>query len=1139
MISLLISIPVNGYTQHPTVTIQNKQAKISALFEEIEAQIGMTIAYNSTVIDVNKIISVDIKNKSLPDALTEILKDTGTTFSIQGKQIVISAISQQVKKITGIITDAQGEPVIGATIRVKGTNTATITDADGKYSIEAVPGSVLQISYIGFSPSEIMIGNQQLADLVLQEDTKLLDEIVVVGFGTQKKLNLTGAVSSITMNEIIGDRPIVNASDALTGNIPGLMVSSGGNSPGQSRSFQIRGAYSVGIKNSNGGYGDVIAPLVLIDNVEGDIDMINPEDIESVTVLKDAASSAIYGARAAGGVILITTKKPQTASKFKLNYNNNFGFGKAYNLPVQAPLMEYLQAYTDAEYPDAYWSLRSPSVKKWMEYLSEYKKNPSAFNIVGDGIYTDESNIPYYLHEKNLIKNFMETSFQMTHNMSVSGGNDKVRYRLSGGYTSNDGVLITNKDKYDRLNINAFGSADITKWFTQDFTLNYAHSIKTLPASPIGAIYSLRLASFYPEGNFPSSMNTLANEDLPFFTSRNQVLLSNKSNMGNDNPRIFLKSILKPLSGWEMIFEYTFDKNVYDYSWYTGKYQYTTIQGGSSNSIDDDYLRKTKNKTDYNAINVYTTYAKNIGSHKLKGMVGFNQESSSYESLDAYSYNQAVIDVPGMGSGTGKVSVKDIYTQYSVRGGFFRLNYSYQDKYLAEINGRYDGSSKFSEDFRFGFFPSVSLGWHMGEENFMKFSRNWLDAFKIRASYGEIGNQNIPAYAYTPTMSLNNLYSGWLINGKYITAINTLPSLVSADFTWEKVVTVDAGLDISLLRNRLTGIFDWYRKDTKGMLAPGVQLPEVVGADAPFQNTADMRTKGWEIALNWRDKINKVSYRFGINLSDYNSEITKYDDNSAVKLLDSFYPGQTIGEIWGYVTDGFYSVDDFENISSWKLKQGVTSINGVGVRPGDVKFKNLRDDENFTNVITEGNNTAIDPGDRKIIGNNSPRYQYGGNIGLNYAGFDFNLMFQGTGKRDYWINNVLTFPLSEVFDPLYDGLSDYWKPVDVANGDYTAVNPDAKYPRIYGQLGNRSSNRRISDKYLLDASYFRIKNITLSYTPPKKWISRMSLEQLRCFISMENVATFSSLPSGIDPETLGWNYPSYRTISFGINFTLQ
>ena len=547
-----------------------------------------------------------------------------------------------------------------------------------------------------------------------------------------------------------------------------------------------------------------------------------------------------------------------------------------------------------------------------------------------------------------------------------------------------------------------------------------------------------------------------------------------------------------------------------------------------------------KQYTDYNAINLYGTYSFDLAKdHHFKVMMGYNQESSYQETVDVYSYGQAVVEVPSLGGGTSTLSAKDYYTEYAVRGGFFRVNYNYKDRYLLEVNGRYDGSSRFPKDSRFGFFPSVSAGWNIAQERFMESAQDWLGMLKLRGSYGMIGNQNIVEYAFIPSMSINNKYTGWLLDGNPVTAVTSIPSLVSSSFTWEKVATTNVGLDFSLFNSRLSGLFEWYQKDTKGMLAPGMQLPAVVGAAAPYQNTADMRTRGWELNLNWRDQIGKVGYRIGFNLSDSKSEITKYDSNES-KLLSSYYEGQQLGEIWGYVYDGFYTVDDFESTQTWKLKEGVVAINGYNPRPGDVKFKNLRDDDQGENLIYSGDGTLENPGDRKVIGNSLPRYLYGINLGVSYEGFDLSIFMQGTGKRDAWLANTLTFPMYADFKfiPLYEGLENYWRPVDAAAGDYTCANPDAEFPRIYGSYGNQGSNYRTSDRYLSDASYFRIKNVTLSYSFPKSWIKKMSLSQLKAFVSVENLATFSSLAKGIDPETLSWNYPAFRTISFGLNLSL-
>lgn len=452
-------------------------------------------------------------------------------------------------------------PVIGATVAVKdNASLGTITDLDGRFSLSVPKGSTLVISFIGFTTQEVKVTGTSVR-VKLVEDSKTLDEVVVVGFGTQKKANLTGSLTTVDMEELTANRPLSTVSDALQGAVPGLVVSSGGNAAGTSKSFQLRGAYSIGIQNSDGSYGNTVAPLVLIDNVEGSMDFLNPEDIETITVLKDAASTAIYGARAAGGVILITTKRPKGETKFTLNYNNNFAFGKAMNLPRQVPLMDYLNAYQDAGFGDAYWAFGSPSVSLWKEYLTQYRQDPSAFNIQGDGMYRDDAGNIYYLHEHDLYKAFMETSFQQTHNVSASGGTDKLRYRLSGSYLSSDGVLKTDKDSYTRLNFSSFISADVTKWFTQEATVSYN---KNKTSSPQGNLYNTGLISYHPEGDMPAELSGFET-DVPFNTPLNMLLNSNATKRSYDNPRIFLKSILKPFKGFEAVFEYTFDKRAYNY----------------------------------------------------------------------------------------------------------------------------------------------------------------------------------------------------------------------------------------------------------------------------------------------------------------------------------------------------------------------------------------------------------------------------------------------------------------------------------------------------------------------------------------------------------------------------------------------
>lgn len=1145
MVCLLCLYSTLVQAKGTNVTVFVYQATLRQLFTQIGRQTIWQFSYRSEMVNKAPRVTLQFSNAPISKVLDAALAGTNLSYEIvPPSTIVIHArqsttgtpdVHQKEEKkdtrhYTGTVEDPTGNPIIGATVTVNGKPTS-ITNANGEFVFDAPQGSSIKVSYLGYADRQLTVGENNRLQVQLEEAARSLSDVVIVGYGSQKKANLTGSVTTVKMDEALGDRPLTKASDALLGVAPGLLADSNGNAPGQSRSFQMRGAYSIGS-------GSAISPLVLIDNVEGSMDMLNPEDIESVTVLKDAASAAIYGARAAGGVILITTKHPQSNSSFRLNYNNNIAFSNAINLPEQVDLDTYLQAYSEAA-GDQFWTLGSPSVRRWRELLTQYQSNSSGMQVYGDGLYKDTDGAIYYLHEHDPFKKMMETSFQQTHNISASGGTKNIRYRLSAGYTFTNGVLITNKDQFVRKNINGFISADVTSWLTQEANISYARNKNTLPASALDAIYSTRLPTYYPEGTMPAEIEEQSS-GVPFFTSYNQIQWSNTSRSMTSNPRISLKTILKPIKNLEIDLEYTFDRKDYDYSWYTGSQKYTTVQGGVDTTPTVDYLTKLKNTTNYNALNIYGTYRwEPIKDHHFKFMAGFNQESSSFDEISATSYGQAVIEVPSLGGGTSTLIAKDSYRDYSVRGGFFRVNYDYNSRYLLEVNGRYDGSSKFPKSNRFGFFPSVSAGWNIAEESFIRRTRTWLDGLKLRVSYGMIGNQNISPYAFIPTMSINNKYGGWLINGQYTTAVSTLPDLVSTDFTWEKVHTLDFGLDAVALNNRLNFTFDWYQRNTNGMLAPGVQLPAVIGADAPYENTANMRTRGWEFSIGWRDHIGKFNYNVSFNLSDYTSIITKYDSNES-KLLSSYYEGEQLGEIWGFLFDDFYTIDDFTDLKSWKLKDGISKPDGVNPRPGDIKFKNLKDDERGTNMITIGDNTLANPGDRVRIGNSLPRYLFGLTLGASYEGFSFSMFIQGTGKRDAWIANTLTFPMYSdyKFIGLYKGLENYWRPKDEANGDYTCANPGAKYARIYGDYANMSSNYRVSDRYLSNAAYLRIKNVTLSYAFPKSIVDVLSFYQLRLFFSIENLATFSSLKKGIDPETLSWNYPSRRTFSFGVNVTL-
>ncbi len=1077
------------------------------------------------------------KNKTFPVALF-MASLVACPASASMSTSTFQQTQQQASPCKGVVLDASGEPLVGVSVVVKGTTTGTVTGVNGDFSIKDVKrGSHIVVSFIGFTSKEVVWNGSPL-NITLSEDNKTLEEVVVVGFGTQKKENLTGSVSQVKMADVLGDRPVTSAAAALQGAMPGLTIG-GGTGPGQSKSFNIRGTLSI-----NGG-----SPLVLIDNVEGDISLLNPDDIESVSVLKDAASSAIYGARAAGGVILVTTKRPKDKSKINLNYNFNVGWESSLNVLEQSSLTEYLDAYMEAGYTNSYWA-GNGDVSKWRDYLQQYKQNPSSLNTVGDGILKDEDGRVYWLSEKNMYKNLLTTGALNNHNISISGGSDRIRFRMSAGLSRENGPLKTNKDTYYRKNISAFVSADVNKWFTQEVSLLYTDADKKSPQNVgnMNGFYSTRLVSYYPEGNIPGSILGIE-EDLPSQTPVNMLLLAPVSYTNTAVTRVSTRSVFKPLKDWTITAEYTFDKKDVDSHMYSGRFRFADTQLAAKWSVEEgqDYYNMQDTQTRYNALNIFSNYEHRWGEHSFKAMAGFNQESYAYKSFYGQVKGQTTPSVPSFAGGTGDKTITDSYSEYSIRSGFARLNYAFMDRYLLEVNGRYDGSSKFPKNDRFGFFPSVSVGWRLGQEKFMEWSHTWLDDVKFRASYGSIGNQNINPYQFLPTMTVGPS-TVWLDGNDKVSTISS-PGLVSSSFTWETVNTMNFGVDLTALKNRLQVTFDLYRRRTNGMLAAGIEIPSVVGASAPLQNVADLTSNGWELNLTWRDHIGDFNYNIGFNIYDNTAKIKKYNNESG--LLSDYYVGQKLGEIWGYESDGYYTIDDFVADDAkrgvWTLKEGVTSIQGVKVQPGDEKFKDL----DGNGIINTGAGTVSDPGDRKVIGNNRARYQFGANLGASYKGFSLDVRLQGVGKRDYWLSGSAIFPFAgagssdAVFQPLFYNQTDYWtaKSYDPESPDYmVAKNPNAKLFRIYDQGNNVGSNTRVSDKYLQNAAYLRVKNITLGYTLPRNLVKKAFMEQARVYVSIENLATISSLPKGYDPEgntsnSIVWDYPYYRTISVGANIT--
>lgn len=1135
-----------NYAQQVFFDLEMKNVTLEQVFNTIKKQSKFEFFYSNDQVNVNKKVSVNTRNASIDKVLDAVLGDQ-YSYKIEDNFILISKkekdqktqpqdIKQQVNSVTGVVKDNGDDPLPGVSIQVKGTTRGTMTDINGKYTIQVNPEETLVFSYLGYRSQEKNVGDNKILDIMLLEDAQMIDEIVVVGFGGLKKANLTGAVATVKMDDILGSRPVSSTAQALNGAIPGLTVTATSGQPGVKTDLNIRGFGRIEKNTDNSAYSAKNpGPLILVDNVPiEDISMVNPNDIENVTVLKDAAASAVHGARAAFGVVLITTKHGGKEQKARINYSNNFTFSSPLQLSKKASALQNIQGWLDAG------RIASPvgggqDLATWKSLIQNYQANPSQY----PNGYEVVNGVRYDLADTDVYKDLLDDAgFQQSHNLSVSGGSQKSTYRMSFGYTDEDGVMITDKDSYKRYNASILASSDITKWMTVQGEATYSNAVQSTPnGRSNGTIWSKATSSL---PTTPSGYSDYATpgEMLPIVTPANLVEVGDVKKDRKDDLRLVGRMTLQPLEGLSVVGEFTYYNNrlnTTDYDklvkmvdsdkWNTA---YTSEKGYSK-------FEKINSFRDHTALNIYATYQKQIERHNFSVMGGFNQEYDYYEYLNTANTDMINSELPSISQGTGTISGRDLYQEYAVRGLFYRLNYDYQGKYLLEVNGRYDGSSKFPKDDRFGFFPSFSLGWRVSEEAFMESLKPILSNLKLRGSWGNIGNQGIDPYSYVSEMKSG--YARWS-NGSG-TRYRTLgsPNMVSDSFTWERVQTLDFGADLGFFDSRLNAVFDWYSRKTLGMLAPGMDFPAVVGSSSPNENSADLRTNGWELEMTWRDKIGKVSYHIGFNIFDSQTEIIKFDDNDT-KLLanENLYVGKKVGEIWGLVTDRYYTEDDFEDYSTGKLKTGNPAMKGVARHfAGDVLYKDLDKDGQIIRNYKDNGQTADEPGDYEIIGNSTPRYNFGINGGVNWNNFDFSFFLHGVGKRDLSLGkNVRTEPYAaDDFNCLYENLLDYWTP----------ENPNAYYPRFYNNSGSYTDyNYEPQTKYLQNGAFLRIKNITLGYTIPKRILQKASIEQLRLFFSGENLYTFKHTPDGIEPDLSGQSstitqYPYMRMFSFGLNLS--
>lgn len=1072
---------------------------------------------------------------------------------LAGSSMVLSA---QNRSISGKVFDTNEEPLIGVTVTIENTTIGAITDIDGAFTLQVPEGKVvLNVSYVGFVPQKVTVASGQSNVTVrLSEDAVLLNEVVVVGYGKQKKVNLTGAVASVGGEEL-ENRVTKSLSSMLQGTVAGLNVTTSSGVPGSSASINVRGITSIHESE----------PLVLIDGAVGDIDRVNPNDVESISVIKDASAAAIYGARAAFGVILVTTKSGAAKDgKATVRYSGRFGW-QAPTTSTDYETTGYWSVYTINQFWQAnsgtlYVDYTDQDMQELWNRVNDKTEHPDRPWVVED-VRNGRNQWVYYGNYDWWHSLYRDNRPMQQHNVSISGGKDDVKYFVSGSYDKQTGILRENPDIYRKYNLRSKIDFRINEWLTMsNNTSFYSSQYSYLGDGDVEntLAYSARHAlACFPQKN-PDGSWLYSTPYLNYKVANGRhILLGENSHRNVERSTDFTNTtrlVYAPIRELSFTGDFTYRQyqsrntsrsNVMYYREYPDGELLSYATGAGANRLDE-----AVNTNQYYSTNIFGTYDDTFNqAHHLSVVGGMNYEAWKNKNISAYGENLVSTDLDDLdlvgqnAKGATITGVGGGQNEYALLGIFGRINYDYKSRYLFEVSGRYDGTSRFASGSRWGFFPSASAGWRISEESFFQPVRQWIDNLKVRGSFGSLGNQNISSYySFARLISISSL--GYTFGeGSVLPKYSSLSAPIASGMTWETAQQWDFGFDLTMLGNRLNLTVDGYIRDTKDMLTDGVDLPGVYGADLPDMNAADLRTKGYEITLNWRDRLtlgNKpFEYSVGLNLSDYKSVITKYDNENKTFAKD-YYEGMEIGEIWGYVTDGLFQTDGEAKAYAEKVVLSyVLKGQTGGWQAGDVKFVDLDGD----GKVGIGSNNVDNPGDRKILGNSLPSFSYGISASAQWNGFDVSAFFQGTGNH-YWYPAGQSMPFWGPYSYPYlsflqkDFLADVW----------TAENTDAYFPRAmaYSASGGVLSN--VNDRYLQNLRYLRFKNLTVGYTLPQSWTGKARIESVRIYFTGENLCYWSPLKKHsryVDPEAAidrsdAYNnayYPWQKSFLFGIDVT--
>ena len=1115
------------------------------------------------------------------------------TFAVFAMSLVsISAMAAPIS-VVGKVVDANGEPLVGASVVEAGTSNGTITDLDGAFVLSVEPNVTLHVSYVGYKDQEVRAHKDMV--VMLKEDTQVLDEVVAIGYGTQKKANLTGAVTSVDVSKTLESKTESDVAKALQGAVPGLTITNANGDLNSDPTVVIRG---IGTLSNSG----TSTPLYIVDGVPMEnLGYLNSNDIESISVLKDASSTAIYGTRAAFGVVLVTTKTAKTQEKVSVTYNNNFAWSHATALPEYPDVIAQATALTDANkraglaselfgmYLDTDAFLGG--AQRWLDWANSpegaaagIKNGKSPYRKMVYGLDWDENG--FYADWDVAGIMFNDATPSQQHNLAVSGNSGKTNYYMSLGYNHQQGLMNFNPDKMDKFNATVNLSTKVNNWLEIGARFNMQHRIYTFPYVRGQGSYQYvwRWGSFFgPYGYFEDA-------DGNQFDGRQMIgfrkAAAGPDGIGNDTWRKRMNMRAGGFIKLNLAKGLTFNGD-YTFTYRAGRYKGVGYSEDLVNTwslfgenfahgkINTSTFIETENTHYYNHVaNMFLNYNGSWSGHNLNVMVGANLDKSEYEYLYYERHGMQDENLPELALCSEEYSYTHSHSHSGSAGIFARINYDYKGIYLLELSGRYDGSSKFPTHTQWAFFPSGSVGYRISEEGYFQEAKEYVSNLKLRASYGVIGNQEIGSNMFLETMSKTTNGVSWLGTGSSKYDYFGTPKMVDPTLTWETIATTNVGIDLGFLKNELNVNFDWYQRETTGMLAPGQALPSVLGASAAYENAGSLRTRGWELNIDWRHTFrdaDNLTLHANFNLADYKATITQWDSND---LTNTKYTGKEYGEIWGFETDRYFTFEDFNADGSYA--EGVASQTGLEkgsfkYGPGDVKFV----DQNGDGVINwgyavddvENNPEGLAPGtknnhgDLVKIGNETPRWQYSFRLGAEWKGFDIDLFFQGVGKRDMWSPSAFVMPLTRGADAIYAWQTDY-----VTEADYAAgiIDQNAAYPRMYpGNAGQGVPGANITaigcnnfypqDKYLMNLAYLRLKNLTVGYTLPQKWTRKATIEKVRIYASFNNLADLVNHTAqyGFDPEvstgrgtgsfgngTYGRVEPLMRSYSFGLQVTL-